>query len=171
MTDEEFKAEVEERKARDKKTTTSSSSSEATEGSHEHAISCAILGAVSHRSRRTGDRLVRSAPQSAALGQVRHNSGQNVVPVFEGWERNADGSFNMVFGYMNRNYEEQPDIPVGPDNNFVAGRRRSGTADALLSAAPAVHVQGPRAEGLRQEGAGVDGHAERPDGEGVRARC
>jgi hypothetical protein len=50
--------------------------------------------------------------------QTRYASGQNVVPVFEGWEHNADGSFNLVFGYMNRNYEEQVDIPVGPNNHL-----------------------------------------------------
>lgn len=50
--------------------------------------------------------------------QMRYMSGQNVVPVFEGWERNADGSFTMVFGYMNRNYEEEVDVPVGTDNHF-----------------------------------------------------
>jgi hypothetical protein len=50
--------------------------------------------------------------------QVRHASGQNVVPVFEGWERNADGSFTMVFGYMNRNYEEEVDVPIGANNAF-----------------------------------------------------
>jgi hypothetical protein len=44
-----------------------------------------------------------------------------VQPVFEGWERNGDGSFTMVFGYMNRNYEEQPEIPVGPGNNIEPG--------------------------------------------------
>ena len=53
--------------------------------------------------------------------QIRYAAGQNVVPVFEGWERNADGSFNMVFGYMNRNYEEQVDIPVGPNNGIEPG--------------------------------------------------
>ena len=53
--------------------------------------------------------------------QVRYATGQDVVPVFEGWERNADGSFNMVFGYMNRNYEEQVDVPVGPDNALEPG--------------------------------------------------
>jgi hypothetical protein len=42
--------------------------------------------------------------------------GQNVVPVFEGWERNVDGTFNFVFGYFNRNLEEEFYIPVGPDN-------------------------------------------------------
>lgn len=53
--------------------------------------------------------------------QIHNASGQNVVPVYEGWERNSDGSFNMVFGYMNRNYEEQLDIPVGPDNMLSPG--------------------------------------------------
>ena len=56
-----------------------------------------------------------------ATAQVRYATGQNVVPVFEGWERNADGSFNMVFGYMNRNYEEDVDVPVGPDNALEPG--------------------------------------------------
>ena len=55
---------------------------------------------------------------AAAEGQTRWLGGQNVQPVFEGWERNADGSFTMVFGYLNRNYEEQPVIPVG-ENNFL----------------------------------------------------
>jgi hypothetical protein len=57
----------------------------------------------------------------SARAQIRYAAGQNVVPVFEGWERNADGSFNMVFGYMNRNYEEQVDIPVGANNALDPG--------------------------------------------------
>ncbi len=62
--------------------------------------------------------LVSPVPSNA---QERFASGQNVVPVFEGWERNTDGSFNMVFGYMNRNYEEQVEIPIGPDNKIEPG--------------------------------------------------
>ena len=57
---------------------------------------------------------------SAARAQTYH-SGQNLQPVFEGWEQNPDGSFNMVFGYLNRNYEEHLNIPVGPDNHFEPG--------------------------------------------------
>src|SRR5260370_42640385 len=53
--------------------------------------------------------------------QVRYSSGQNVVPVYEGWETNPDGSFNMVFGYMNRNYEERVDVPIGPENSIEPG--------------------------------------------------
>ena len=64
---------------------------------------------------------------AAAQGQQLHYThGQNVVPVFEGWERNADESINMVFGYMNRNYEEQMDIPVGADNMFSPGLADQG---------------------------------------------
>ena len=65
---------------------------------------------------------------AAAPSQIRYASGQNVAPVFEGWERNADGSFNFVFGYMNRNYEEEVDIPVGP-NNAVEPAVGPGGAD------------------------------------------
>ena len=53
--------------------------------------------------------------------QIRYATGQNVVPVFEGWERNPDGSFNFVFGYMNRNYEEEVNVPVGSDNALDPG--------------------------------------------------
>ena len=58
---------------------------------------------------------------SVARAQVQYARGQNVAPVFEGWERNPDGTFSMVFGYLNRNYEEEVDIPVGPANTVVAG--------------------------------------------------
>jgi hypothetical protein len=56
-----------------------------------------------------------------ASAQTKYATGQDVAPVFEGWEPNPDGSFNMVFGYMNRNYEEQPEIPIGPNNMFEPG--------------------------------------------------
>src|SRR5579863_8547043 len=63
---------------------------------------------------------------TTARTQVQYARGQDVAPVFEGWERNADGTFNMVFGYLNRNYEEELDIPVGPANNIEAGAGTSG---------------------------------------------
>ncbi len=58
---------------------------------------------------------------AVAAGGQRFDRGQNVAPVFEGWERNADGTFTMVFGYMNRNHEEIPQIAVGPTNFFEPG--------------------------------------------------
>jgi hypothetical protein len=58
--------------------------------------------------------------QSTEL-HVRFNSGQAIVPVYEGWERVPDGSFNMVFGYLNRNHVQEPTIPVGAQNGFDPG--------------------------------------------------
>jgi len=50
--------------------------------------------------------------------RIRYNSGQAVVPIFEGWRRNTEGSFDLVFGYFNRNYVEEVVLPVGPANHF-----------------------------------------------------
>ena len=58
--------------------------------------------------------------QSTEL-HVRFNSGQSIVPVFEGWERVPDGTFNMVFGYLNRNHVQELSIPVGSQNGFDPG--------------------------------------------------
>src|SRR5262249_45303170 len=55
------------------------------------------------------------------LPSTKFKSGQDVVPYFEGWIRNQDGSFDLVFGYFNRNWEEEPAIPVGPDNMVEPG--------------------------------------------------
>jgi hypothetical protein len=56
--------------------------------------------------------------------QTRHWTGQGVAPVYEGFDINPDGTYNMWFGYMNRNFEEQIDIPAGPDNTFEPGGDR-----------------------------------------------
>src|SRR5262249_27087343 len=36
------------------------------------------------------------------------------------WIRNRDGTFDMVFGYFNRNWKEEIAIPAGPDNSVDA---------------------------------------------------
>lgn len=48
----------------------------------------------------------------------RRDTGQTIAPVFEGWEPNPDGTVSMYFGYMNRNWKEELDIPIGPNNSF-----------------------------------------------------
>ena len=63
--------------------------------------------------------LVGGAAGSAQ--QLTYNSGQRVVPAYEGWLKNADGSVDLLFGYMNQNWDEELDIPVGPDNSFSPG--------------------------------------------------
>jgi len=58
-----------------------------------------------------------------ARAQTRftYAKGQPLNPSYEGWMPNADGSFTMYFGYMNANWLEEFDIPIGPDNNIEPG--------------------------------------------------
>jgi hypothetical protein len=53
--------------------------------------------------------------------QTMFLSGQSVQPVFEGWQQNPDGTYSFLFGYLNRNYEEEPFIQVGANNSFEPG--------------------------------------------------
>ena len=56
--------------------------------------------------------------------QIQFKSGVDVTPAFEGWTSNSDGTFSLFFGYMNRNYEEELEIPVGPNNTIEPGGDR-----------------------------------------------
>jgi hypothetical protein len=50
-----------------------------------------------------------------------HNSGQSITGAYEGWFKNPDGSFSLLFGYYNRNLKQDMDIPVGPENRIEPG--------------------------------------------------
>ena len=68
---------------------------------------------------------------SEALGQADpqnylFNSGQTIQPFFEGWAHNPDGSFEMHFGYLNRNYVEEQHVPIGANNRFELGGADQG---------------------------------------------
>lgn len=67
-----------------------------------------------------------------AGAQESYSWGQNIAPAYEGWEQNADGSFNLVFGYFNRNWEEEIDVPVGPDNAIEPGGPDQGQPTHFL---------------------------------------
>ncbi|MGC4081927.1 MAG: hypothetical protein QM736_07420 [Vicinamibacterales bacterium] len=60
-------------------------------------------------------------PAMASAQSLAYNSGQNVAPGYEGWEEDADGTRYFLFGYMNRNWEEELDVPVGANNSFSPG--------------------------------------------------
>ena len=53
--------------------------------------------------------------------QVKYDRGLNVQPAFEGWVRNPDGTIDLWFGYLNRNWAQQLYIPIGPDNVLEPG--------------------------------------------------
>ena len=58
--------------------------------------------------------------------QQRFDRGQDVQPVFEGWIRNDDGSYDFIYGYLNRNYAERPHVPIGDSNFFSPGDQDQG---------------------------------------------
>jgi hypothetical protein len=60
---------------------------------------------------------------------------QPVIPVMEGWFENPDGSRTISFGYFNMNYEEEFDIPIGPDN-FIEPSQYNGVQPTYFMAAP-----------------------------------
>ena len=49
-----------------------------------------------------------------------------VWPAFEGWRPNPDGTFNLMFGYMNENWEQQPFVEIGDSNFFSPGEPDQG---------------------------------------------
>jgi len=57
-------------------------------------------------------------PVLLAAQSLSYSKGQNVAPAYEGWEQGTDGVKYFVFGYMNRNWEEEVDVPIGSDNGF-----------------------------------------------------
>lgn len=71
-------------------------------------------------------------PVPTYIGQTKFATGQDVVPVFEGWLKNTDGSFTFVFGYFNRNFREEPVIPAGADNKLEPGPADRGQPTYFL---------------------------------------
>ena len=49
---------------------------------------------------------------------VLRPGGQNIVPIYDGWFPNDDGSFTLCFGYFSLNTEESVDVPLGPENRI-----------------------------------------------------
>ncbi len=61
-----------------------------------------------------------------------YQRGQNVAPAFEGWVPNEDGTFSFLFGYMNRNWSQELDVPVGEGNSFSPGPADRGQPTHFL---------------------------------------
>jgi plastocyanin len=73
-----------------------------------------------------------SSARSVSAQSLSYTKGQNVAPAYEGWEQAADGTKYFLFGYMNRNWEEEIDVPVGPDNGFNVGGADQGQPTHFL---------------------------------------
>ena len=91
--------------------------------------------------------------------------------MFEGWSKNADGSFAMHFGYLNRNWVQELVDPGRPEQQRRARRARSRPADLLLHPHQRnlFTVTVPKDCGKKE--ADLDGDGQRQDPEGVSAGC
>jgi hypothetical protein len=77
-----------------------------------------------------------SVPANAQSGQLPmeplHDSGQGVTAAYEGWFKNPDGSYNMLFGYFNRNMKQELDVPIGDGNRIEPGPPDQGQPTHFL---------------------------------------
>ena len=69
---------------------------------------------------------------STSLRAQQPTTGLNIAPVYEGWEPNADGSFDVIFGYFNRNWNEWIDVPAGLANSIDSGGPDQGQPTHFL---------------------------------------
>ncbi|HEV8209908.1 MAG TPA: hypothetical protein VGP77_07285 [Vicinamibacterales bacterium] len=76
--------------------------------------------------------LLIGAQLPTELPSTKFSSGQDIQPYFEGWIRNPDGTFDLVFGYFNRNWQEELAIPAGPNNSVEPGGADRGQPTYFL---------------------------------------
>jgi hypothetical protein len=80
---------------------------------------------VGHRGRRApwlvALAMLLAAAAAGAQTRFSYSSGQPLEPAYEGWWKNPDGSYSLFFGYMNTNWQQELDIPIGPENQFSPG--------------------------------------------------
>ena len=69
---------------------------------------------------------------------TQKSSGQSVTPAYEGWYRNADGTFTLSFGYFNRNTTEIIEVPIGAQNFVSPGAQNQGQPYCQAVIAPKV---------------------------------
>ena len=72
-------------------------------------------------------------PQRTFNELVLRPAGQPVIPIFDGWYENPDGTKSMCFGYKNLNLEGSPRDPSWAGQFHRTERVRRIPADTLRS--------------------------------------
>jgi hypothetical protein len=87
-----------------------------------------VFAAVLAAASRSGAQQPPQTQQKEGMlsGNIKYNSGQSIQPIFEGWTKNADASYQLWFGYLNRNHVQEISVPVGPDNRIEPGESDRG---------------------------------------------
>src|SRR5579862_5934702 len=85
------------------------------------------VGTLAHgRKRLLQAMIVLSVGGAMVWGQSQpqeppREAGASVTGAFEGWFKNADGTFSLLLGYYNRNQKQIVDLPIGPNNRIDPG--------------------------------------------------
>jgi hypothetical protein len=66
------------------------------------------------------------------IPEPRKAFGSSITGAFEGWYYTADGSRMWLLGYLNRNFGQALDVPIGPNNRIEPGGPDQGQPTHFL---------------------------------------
>jgi hypothetical protein len=97
------------------------------------AAALTVLGLVAYASAQTPQVTQDPDKPPTWIPDIKFASGREIVPYFEGWIKNPDDSVDMIFGYYNRNQEQEVVVPAGPDNSVMPGGPDRGQPTYFLA--------------------------------------
>ena len=99
------------------------------------ALSVGLLATGTAFAQRASERRVANPGETQFDVQVLRPSGGPVIPIFEGWYQNLDGTYELSFGYFNTNTDAVLEAPLGPDN-FIAPAELDGRQPTRFEPVP-----------------------------------
>src|SRR6188768_3579068 len=66
------------------------------------------------------------------ISEPQRGFGASITGAYEGWFDNADGSHNFLIGYLNRNFTQPVDVPIGVNNRMEPGGPDRGQPSHFL---------------------------------------
>ena len=76
--------------------------------------------------------LLGAAATEVEAQRLSYSKNQSLYPGYEGWREGSDGGYELTFGYMNQNWDQEIDAEIGPDNYFSPGPADRGQPTHFL---------------------------------------
>ena len=97
-------------------------------------ITLTLLSAAGMLLLTSSTNLAQSISQANQVwsAEVIRPKGQPIIPLFDGWYPNEDGSSTICFGFFNMNSEQSLDIPLGEDNYIETDYPGLDLSEALV---------------------------------------